>query len=352
MDLMCNEKEMFKDQHQIDNQMQHIMHIEPQVNTASADPTFLSERCLENLLKSEETHPVLNFYNNPQCEIKPEMRRIVAEWMMEVCEENRCQEEVFILALNYMDRFLALTPVPRTQLQILAAACLLLASKLREPSVRGLPADLLVFYTDNSITRRELIQWELIVLNKLKWNISSVTPLDFLEHLLVRLPINKQHTDVSKIKKHAQAFISLAAREHNFSIYSASTTAASSIAASLYGMNWHRKSGISISSLLDMLKDLTGVEKEYLETCMNKLENLFEQHQRLCYSVNITAQNIPQNNNNSSGTGTTLAGTSGTTTNSASNSNSLDITPTKQPNIEITSKSQSGTPTDVQDVTF
>lgn len=83
MDLMCNEKEMFKDQH-IDNQMQHVMHIEPQVNTALADPTFLSERCLENLLKSEETHPVINFYNNPQCEITPKMRRIVAEWMMEV----------------------------------------------------------------------------------------------------------------------------------------------------------------------------------------------------------------------------------------------------------------------------
>lgn len=78
-------------------------------------------------------------------------------FISQVCEENRCQEEVFILALNYMDRFLALTPVPKTQLQILAAACLLLASKLREPSVRGLPADLLVFYTDNSISRRDLI---------------------------------------------------------------------------------------------------------------------------------------------------------------------------------------------------
>lgn len=55
-------------------------------------------------------------------------------------------------------------------------------------------------------------QWELIVLSKLKWNISSVTPLDFLEHLLIRLPISNRHTDISKIKKHAQAFISLAAR--------------------------------------------------------------------------------------------------------------------------------------------
>lgn len=81
---MCNEKETFKDHHHVDNHVQHMMHIEPQVNTASADPTFLSERCLENLLKSEETHPILNFYNNPQCEITPKMRRIVAEWMMEV----------------------------------------------------------------------------------------------------------------------------------------------------------------------------------------------------------------------------------------------------------------------------
>lgn len=84
MDLMCNEKEMFKDHHQVDNHIQHMMQIEPQVNTASADPTFLSERCLENLLKSEETHPNLNFYNHPQCQITPKMRTIVAEWMMEV----------------------------------------------------------------------------------------------------------------------------------------------------------------------------------------------------------------------------------------------------------------------------
>ena len=53
------------------------------------------------------------------------------------------------------------------------------------------------------------------MLNRLKWDISSVTPLDFLEILLSRLPIeNKRCKDISidKIRKHAQAFISLAAR--------------------------------------------------------------------------------------------------------------------------------------------
>uniref|UniRef100_A0A1A9VSW3 CYCLIN domain-containing protein n=1 Tax=Glossina austeni TaxID=7395 RepID=A0A1A9VSW3_GLOAU len=74
-----------------------------------------------------------------------------------VCAEEKCQEEVVLLALNYMDRFLSTKSVRKTHLQILAAACLLLASKLREPSCRALSADLLVFYTDNSIHKADLI---------------------------------------------------------------------------------------------------------------------------------------------------------------------------------------------------
>ena len=56
-----------------------------------------------------------------------------------------------------MDRVLNQMPIKKTHLQILAAACLLLASKLREPSCRALPVDMLVFYTDHSITKKDLI---------------------------------------------------------------------------------------------------------------------------------------------------------------------------------------------------
>ncbi len=66
--------------------------------------------------------------------------------------------------------------------------------------------------------------WELIVLSRLKWDISSITPLDFLELLLRRLPITHRNcTDINldKIRKHAQAFISLAARgEQIFNFFS------------------------------------------------------------------------------------------------------------------------------------
>ncbi|XP_036227655.2 G1/S-specific cyclin-D2 isoform X1 [Bactrocera oleae] len=255
------------------------------VNNATVDPIFLTDRCLENALKAEEKlpQPVCTYFKTVQKDITPPMRKIVAEWMMEVCAEEKSQEEVVLLALNYMDRFLSTKSVTKTHLQILAAACLLLASKLREPSCRALSAELLVFYTDNSIYKGDLIKWELYVLSRLGWDLSSVTPLDFLELLLIRLPIkSKECPDLSldKVRQHAQAFICLAAKEHYFSIYTASTIAAASIAAALSGLNWHLRSGQKLRHLLDLLTDLTSIEQEYLHECMQKMEVIFEEHSR------------------------------------------------------------------------
>lgn len=73
---------------------------------------------------------------------------------MQVCEEQKCQDEVFPLSMNYVDRFLSICPIRKSQLQLLGTACLLLASKLRETS--PLTAEVLVFYTDNSITLDDL----------------------------------------------------------------------------------------------------------------------------------------------------------------------------------------------------
>lgn len=69
---------------------------------------------------------------------------------LQVCEEQRCQDDVFLLSMNYLYRFLAITNIKKNQLQLLGAACMLVASKLRES--RPLSAETLVFYTDHSIT--------------------------------------------------------------------------------------------------------------------------------------------------------------------------------------------------------
>lgn len=49
--------------------------------------------------------------------------------------------------------------------------------------------------------------------------------------------------------------------EHNFFVYSSSNIAASSIAASLNGMNWHRRTGITSMELYNLLTDWTGLKQ-------------------------------------------------------------------------------------------
>ncbi len=54
-----------------------------------------------------------------------------------------------------------------------------------------------------------LLEWELVVLSKLKWNLAAITPLDFIEHILHKLPFPEDR--LTLIRKHTQTFIALCA---------------------------------------------------------------------------------------------------------------------------------------------
>lgn len=56
---------------------------------ADEDPTFLDDRCLDNLLKTEDKHfNSCNYFKTMQKDITPVMRKMVAEWVIEVRNFN------------------------------------------------------------------------------------------------------------------------------------------------------------------------------------------------------------------------------------------------------------------------
>ncbi|KAI1882264.1 hypothetical protein AGOR_G00248890 [Albula goreensis] len=240
---------------------------------ARPDPTLLQEgRVLGNLLTIEERFlPRCSYFECVQKEIQPFMRRMLTTWMLEVCEEQKCEEEVFPLAVNYLDRFLAVVPTRKCHLQLLGAVCMFLASKLKE--TRPLSAEKLCIYTDNAIKPQQLLQWELVVLGKLKWNLAAVMPNDFIEHILGRLALPRDK--LALIRKHVHTFIALCATDFSFAMCPPSMIAGGSVAAAICGLQLDSSDqSLSGDSLTDLLAKITNTEVDCLKACQEQIESV------------------------------------------------------------------------------
>ena len=164
------------------------------------------------------------------------MRKIVTDWMLEVCEDQESRPEVFLLAVHYLDRFLSSTTITKTQFQLVAATCLLLASKFS--AVVPISALQLVLYTDHSVTVEELREWELRVLAVIQWELSAPTSHSFLEQLLARLECLAilSTAQLSKLRRHAETLTALCATEYSLLLARQSVLAGAALTAAYPGL--------------------------------------------------------------------------------------------------------------------
>lgn len=246
----------------------------PAIRRAYRDSNLLTDRVLHALLRAEEKYlPAPNYFKCVQREIAPYMRRIVATWMLEVCEEQKCEEDVFPLAMNYMDRFLSVEPTKKNHLQLLGAACMFLASKLKETI--PLTAEKLCIYTDNSITPSQLLQMELLVLSKLKWDLASLTPLDFIDHFLAQMAVRRENRPI--LRKHAQTFVALCATDVKFIASPPSMVAAGSMVAAVEGLQLKMVGDNMMSQkLTEQLARTIRSDPDCLRACQEQIESLLE----------------------------------------------------------------------------
>merc|ERR1719295_590542 len=141
---------------------------------------FLSKQ--EEVGEQESMVGGLGAFLFKQEEVAEQEREDLVVWLRQVCEEESVQIEVFCLAVNCVDRFLAVVPLKLSQLQLLGSACLMVAWKVRED--RQIRVETILKYSNYNIKADELLEWEMLVLARLHWNINPTTSSDHLPALV------------------------------------------------------------------------------------------------------------------------------------------------------------------------
>ncbi len=130
--------------------------------------------------------------------IKPHMRTILIDWMVEVHSRFKLLQETLYLTVATMDRFLQVSyivislypissfyfsvkvepSVVRHDLQLVGLTSMFIASKFEEmytPEIHDF-----VFMSDKAYTKKEILRMELRILKALDFNLGRPLPLHFL----------------------------------------------------------------------------------------------------------------------------------------------------------------------------
>lgn len=247
----------------------------PTVKAFQDNSQVKDHRILQNLLRNEDKYlPCVPDYMTSvqQLSVTPSMRKIVAEWMLEVIHEQQSQPEVFCLAMNMLDRFLSLCPVLKAQLQLLGSVCLLISSKIREPC--PIPGQTIIVYTDYSITQEEIKEWELLVLYKLQWELTAITSMDYLDHTIPRLGLNITDDEQEELRRRSETILALCATDYQFSYHSASLLAASSLLLAVKCLSKFQNQPVALREIQLRLQTATHTATNHLHQCIKDLASI------------------------------------------------------------------------------
>ncbi|KAJ0770283.1 putative cyclin domain-containing protein [Helianthus annuus] len=153
-------------------------HKDPQMCSLYAAEIYNNLRAAE--LKGK---PLVNYMKTVQRDITQEMRGILIDWLVEVCEEYKLKSETLYLTVTLIDQYLSKMYIEKQRLQLLGITCMLIASKYEEiiaPRVEDF-----CFITDGTYTRREVLDMEHQVVDMLSFQISVPTVIKFLRRFIL-----------------------------------------------------------------------------------------------------------------------------------------------------------------------
>lgn len=133
-----------------------------------------------NLLSDEKNlkvKPNFGYMEQVQTDIDQNMRGILIDWLYDIHDKCHYKDETLYQMIWIIDTYLSMVQVPRTKLQLVGAAALLISCK--EHEITFLKLHEIAFLTANAYTTEEIAKMENTILKKLSFNIIAPAPLDF-----------------------------------------------------------------------------------------------------------------------------------------------------------------------------
>uniref|UniRef100_G1LJ45 Cyclin-J-like protein n=1 Tax=Ailuropoda melanoleuca TaxID=9646 RepID=G1LJ45_AILME len=194
------------------------------------------------------------------------------------------------LAVYLLDHFLDRYTIPTSkQLYTVAVSCLLLASKFEDredhvPKLEQINSTRILSGQNFTLTKKELLNTELLLLEAFSWNLCLPTPAHFLDYYLLASVSQKDHHCHSWptacprktkecLKEYAHYFLEVTLQDHIFYKFQPSVVAAACVGASRICLQlspyWTRD-----------LQRISNYTLEHLSTCIEILlvayDNVFK----------------------------------------------------------------------------
>lgn len=236
---------------------------QPQCVAEYAGDIFRTLRGVENKYRVSEN------YFERQEDINEKMRTIMIDWLVEVALKFNIQDEALYLAVNLIDRYLAVKPVRRNALQLVGITCLFIAAKYEEiypPELRDF-----CMITNDAYTDKQIIDMEMDILNALQFHVTVPSSLTFLKRFMAIAGIEKG-TDVYEL---ALMCLELTLPEYQVIAYSPSRLACASLFLAIRVLSMGEEPGADDLSRCwpRVLVQLTGETDRTIRPCTKLLVN-------------------------------------------------------------------------------
>jgi len=232
----------------------------------------------KHMMKTQNQHRI---YNSKVKYLK--YRRVIVDWLAEVAREHfAMQAHTTHVAVAYFDRILQTSVVDRDRLQMVALCTLLVAAKHEEREADVPEISELVHELRYQYEPRDICEMEILVLNRLKWQLSEYTPLHFLAHFLHRgvlyeddmIQQSNNAASLKRIRKYLRRytnfFAELAMQDYAFQAYPSSIVAASIVVASRKAIN-------IVPMWRPEMESLLSCKVEDIRACVTQVWRLYEE---------------------------------------------------------------------------